>query len=199
MKGTTFNARYSAQWQNTVLPYIRKLIFNLASTTDLYFFSEMLQSPLLPGLHANITKLDLSGFHWFSGITDNRHANPYLTLASHLPLLSELAFTLHTASITASMWGEMQMVELEATDPVRAKARRVLSLRDVCAKYGLAALFKCSELKRIRIVYIKSDIVTANTPMVDPEKLIAAVRDWLTVEFAKRRQQQVLVTISKVA
>jgi len=199
MKGTTFNASHSAQWHTTVLPYIRKLTFNLASTTDLYFFSEMLQSPLLPGLHANITKLDMSGFHWFSGIIDNRQANPYLTLASHLPLLSDVALTLHTASITASMWGERRMVELEATDPVRAKARRVLSLRDVCAKYGLVALFECNELKRIRIVYIKSDIVTATTPTMNPEKLIVAIRDWLVVEFRKRRrQQQVFVTISQV-
>lgn len=196
MKGITFDASHIAQWNSTVLPYIQELTFKVASTTDVYWFGEMLRSQALPGFPHSITRLDMPGFHWFSGITDNRTANPYLVLASHLPDLQEVSFTMHTASITTSMWGERQMIELEATDLVDSQARRVLSLRDICAKYGLDMIFRCSKLRRIRLVYIKSDMVTANTQTMDPENLIIAIRNWLASEFLAQ-QQHVSVTFSQ--
>ncbi|KAI4915073.1 hypothetical protein J4E90_005110, partial [Alternaria incomplexa] len=73
LKGITFNAEKEEEWNNTVLPYIRLLTFTVASTTDTYFIGDMLQ--VLPDIDKNILKVDMNGFHWFSGITDNRSSN----------------------------------------------------------------------------------------------------------------------------
>ncbi|CAE6998857.1 hypothetical protein P3342_000917 [Pyrenophora teres f. teres] len=120
-KGVTSHPSQSTQWQNTVLPYIRQLIFKVSSTTDIFYMGRILQCPLLPGLHENVMKLDMAGFDWFSGVTHNCRSNTFLDLASTISPLREAAFTLHAASITTSMWGERLMIELEATDAVRAR------------------------------------------------------------------------------
>ncbi|RMZ69648.1 hypothetical protein GMOD_00006484 [Pyrenophora seminiperda CCB06] len=195
MKGINFSANI-AQWNTTVLPYIRQLTFRIASTVDVYWFDAMIRSRALPGLMNNVTKLDLTGFHWFSGISPNRSVNPYLASASQLSSLREVSFTLHAASITTSLWSERQAIELEITDPVRSQARRVLTLRTVLVKYGLDAFFNCTKLEHISLMYINSDIVTANIQFKDPEKLIEAIEKWLASGF-KKRQQQVLVTSSQ--
>ncbi|KAI0586071.1 hypothetical protein Alg130_04452, partial [Pyrenophora tritici-repentis] len=161
----------SRQWQQTILPYLKELFFRVPSTTDVFYMGQLLQSPDIPGLHENIVKLELTGFHWFSGVTGSRRSNLFLDLASMLPSLREVTFTMHIGSITASMWGDRQMIELEATDPVCARERRVLSLRHVCTKYGLERIFRCTNLQHIRIVYIRchgNHRGPLDTPASDP-------------------------------
>jgi hypothetical protein len=41
-----------------------------------------------------------------------------------LPNVEEVLFTMHTAGVTKSAFGEREMVRLEAFDPVRTKERR---------------------------------------------------------------------------
>ncbi|CAA9957170.1 hypothetical protein PTMSG1_00778 [Pyrenophora teres f. maculata] len=115
-KGVTSHPSQSTQWQNTILPYIRQLIFKVSSTADVFYMGRILQCPLLPGLHENVMKPDMAAVHWFSGVAHNHRSNPFLNLASTISPLMEVAFTLHAASITISMWGERLMIELEATD-----------------------------------------------------------------------------------
>lgn len=139
LKGITFNAGKEEEWTGTVLPYVRLLTFTVGSTTDTFFIGKMLQS--LPDIDKNILKVDMNGFHWFSGITDNRDSNPFLALASNLPKLQEMAFTLHTSTVTDSRFGERQLLELEQTDPERSKEGRTRSVLNVVSRFGMESIF----------------------------------------------------------
>jgi len=196
LKGITFNAEKEEEWKNTVLPYINLLTFTVASTTDTYFIGNMLK--VLPDLDKNILKVYMNGFHWFSGITDNRSSNPYLALASSLPALQEMAFTLHTSMVTDSMFGERQLQELERKDPERAKKRAVRSVVDVTRRYGMKSIFGNKSLKLLRLVYIKSDMVAAYTVDGNPENVIAGIKNWLLQGF-RNQGQEVLVELSRAS
>ncbi|KAI4953309.1 hypothetical protein J4E86_006850 [Alternaria arbusti] len=196
LKGITFNAEKEEEWNNTVLPYIRLLTFTVASTTDTYFIGDMLQ--VLPDIDKNILKVDMNGFHWFSGITDNRSSNPYLALASSLPELQEMTFTLHTSTVTDSMFGERQLQELERVDPERAKRRVTRSVADIVRKYGMKSIFDNKSLKHLRLVYIKSDMVAAYTVDGNPENVIAGIKNWLLQGF-RNQGQEVMVELSRAS
>ncbi|KNG46387.1 hypothetical protein DDE82_001114 [Stemphylium lycopersici] len=174
-------------WTTTILAYIRSLTFTLASTTDIYYFTAILRSPIpdFPPLFlaSNITTLSLPGFHWFSGISLNRVSNPYLTLSTHLPSLSHLSFTLHSASVTTSVWGERQMVEMERADPTRARARKTLRVAAVCETYDLKALFLCTALQKVRVVYVRSETVEGFTVVGEPEGVVREVGEWVREGF----------------
>jgi hypothetical protein len=140
----------------------------------------------------------MNGFHWFSGINDNRKSNPFLVLASNLPSLTEISFTLHTSTITDSRWGERQLLELERTNPNQAKERRVRTVAEVVGRYGLGLIFSSRALEHVRLVYIKSEMVTATIVEGNPELMLANVKDWLLQGF-REQGQQVVVELSLAA
>jgi hypothetical protein len=148
----------------------------------------MFASSQLPGLYQNVTKVNMSGFHWFSGITSDRKASPFVTMATQLPSLTEISFTLATASITVSPWTEKKMLELETTDMHLARARRVLPAARVIAKYDIGGFLKCTSLARIRLDYVVSDIMTPHTDAAEATSTMRGIRDWLMKEFGKKGQ-----------
>jgi hypothetical protein len=193
LKGIAFNAGKESEWDRTVLPYIRLLTFTVASTTDTFFIGAMLKA--LPDLANNILKIDMNGFHWFSGVSDNRKSNPFIVLASNLPSLREMSFTLHTSTITDSMWGERQLLELERTNPAKTKERRVRTVAEVIGRYGMGQIFSSRALEHIRLVYIKSEMVTAFIVQGTPEVVLANMRNWLVQGF-KENGREVVVELS---
>ncbi len=109
-----------------------------------------------------------------------------------------MSFTLHTSTVTDSKFGERQLLALERTDPQRAKERRVRSVGDVTGRYGMGLIFSSRALERIRLVYIKSDMVTAHTVEGNPENVIAGIRDWLVDGF-REQGQEVVVELSRAS
>ncbi|KAL6167360.1 hypothetical protein ACJQWK_06794 [Exserohilum turcicum] len=172
-------------WHTTVLPWILTLTFRLNSTTDIFHFTSMLRVPSLSSLQTCITALDLRGFHWFTGIGGNRVANPYVELATHLPALRALRFSLHAAGVTVSRWSEKRAVELEATDAVLARRRRIMRCSEVWEKYGIGGLLRCEVLEWIGIVYVESEIVNAFSAPWDPEGVVTAVGEALVDGFRR--------------
>jgi hypothetical protein len=108
LNGIVPNPHNPGEWNGIVLPHVRTLTFTMSSTADLHFASDMLVSNQLPYVYHHITKIAYPQFFWFSGVAHNRRHNPYLQVASGLPELRELTFTLHTAGITTSAFGERQ-------------------------------------------------------------------------------------------
>ncbi|KAL1794176.1 hypothetical protein ACET3X_007597 [Alternaria dauci] len=196
LKGVTFHPDREMEWKCTVLPYIRLLTFTVASTTDTFFMGALLKA--LPGIANNILRVDMKGFHWFSGISDNRKSNPFMILASNLPSLEELSFTLHTSTITDSMWGERQLLELERTKPNKAKERRVRTVAEVVGRYGMEQIFRSSALEHVRLVYIKSEMVTPFVVQGKPEVVLENIRRWLVQGF-KQHGRDVVVELSLAA
>jgi hypothetical protein len=196
LKGISYHSDKEEEWSKTVLPYIRLLTFTIASTTDTFFIGNMLK--VLPNVSKNVLQIDINGFHWFSGISQNRTKNPYLVLASQLKELKAMAFTLHTAAVTDSLFGERFLLELERTDPERAKQRRVRSVMDVTSRYGMGLMLDNKALERIRLVYIKSDMVAAYTVQGDPEDVLVKIGDWL-VEGFRKQGQEVTVQLSRAS
>jgi hypothetical protein len=142
----------------------------------------------LPDLYRNVTKANLSGFHWFSGISGNRHTNPFLVLASNLPALTSVSFTLATASITTSAWGERRQIELEGTNMELSKKRRVLSVEQVVAKYDIRAFLHCRALVRIRLEYVVSALMSPHVSSEDAMRCVKGVRDLLKDDFRQKGQ-----------
>ncbi|RYN60352.1 hypothetical protein AA0118_g6513 [Alternaria tenuissima] len=196
LKGVTFHADRESEWKGTVVPYIRLLTFTVASTTDTFFIGAMLKA--LPDIVDNILKVDMNGFHWFSGVSGNRKSNPLMILASNLPSLREMSFTLHTSAITDSMWGERQLLELERTRPDKAKERRVRTVAEVVGRYGMAQIFNSRALEHIRLVYIKSEMITPFIVQGTPEVVLANIRKWLVQGF-KEHDREVVVELSLAA
>jgi hypothetical protein len=143
-----------AEWNGIVLPYITTLTFTVDSTTDCHYLANILASGQNPNLFKAITKIAFPGFHWFTGVQHNRRHHPAMEMANTLPNLAQIALRLHTAGITVSCYSEREMVAIEAHDPERAKARKVMHLQDIIAKYELSALFSCRALRHVRIEYI---------------------------------------------
>jgi hypothetical protein len=188
LKSISFTT-HCQDWDSTVLPYTRHLSFTVLSTTDIFHMSSMLKSPSLPNLFQNITKMSMPNFHWFSGITADRHTNPYLVMASHLPELQEVSFTLATGSITTSMWGEMKQIALENEGKMHlSKARKVLDVQDVVARYDIRAFLQCRSLVRVRLEYVVSEIMAPHVNATDAMRCMHGVRDIL--EYGFRQQGQ---------
>ncbi|KAF1838183.1 hypothetical protein BDW02DRAFT_594848 [Decorospora gaudefroyi] len=185
LKGITHTSN-PHDWESTVLPYIRRLTFMIGSTADTFFAADMLRSTHLPNLYTAITKINMTGFHWFSGISANRASNPYLLMAANLPSLVEITLRFHVGGLTKSAWSERQMVALEAADPIRAKARKVMALEEVVNKWDLVAIFGCGNLQRVRIEYIWSDIVAHFCQPADPSAVLRGIQGWMGGEFRSR-------------
>jgi hypothetical protein len=192
LKGVQCNANNLAEWKNTVLPYVRKLTFVVESPVDADFLQNIFRSRVAPALFEAAVKIEFTGFHWFSGISGNIVNNPYLVMASHLSELQDISFTLHTASITMSQWSERQMIAMEAEGDPRAKARRLMSQRDVTAKYDLRTLFRCERLVRVRIIYVKSEMMTEFASPADPVSVLRDVQRWIGQGFRNQGQRVVV-------
>jgi hypothetical protein len=152
----------------------------------------MLNSPALPCINQAVTNLALPGFHWFSGISGNRQVNPFLQLAAICPRLEVLTFALHNAGITTSCFGERQMIQLETTDSVRARARRVLGFRDIVAKYDLDGLFTFRSLRRVGVEMVLCARTAAHTREGNALECFQMVRDYLAQGFGAQGLQVVV-------
>jgi hypothetical protein len=152
----------------------------------------------LPDIVDNILKVDMNGFHWFSGVSGNRKSNPLMILASNLLSLREMSFTLHTSAITDSMWGERQLLELERTRPDEAKERRLRTVAEVVGRYDMAQIFNSRALEHIRLVYVKSEMITPFIVQGTPEVVLANIRKWLVQGF-KEHGREVVVELSLAA
>ncbi|KAH7378365.1 hypothetical protein BKA66DRAFT_467140 [Pyrenochaeta sp. MPI-SDFR-AT-0127] len=169
LKGVAFDPNNQSQWYNVVLPYVRGLVFSVASTADIHFAGPMFGSEVLPQIYLAVTMLRFQ-------------------MAAHLPNLRQISFTIHTAGITASAFSERQMIAIEANEPIRAKERRVMRLPDVVEKYNLRALLECRSLTAISIDYIDCERTAHFVRVGDPFNLVRAVQMWLVQEFTQMGQ-----------
>ncbi|KAH7409860.1 hypothetical protein DE146DRAFT_588044, partial [Phaeosphaeria sp. MPI-PUGE-AT-0046c] len=151
------------EWFNIVLPFIMMFQFTFNSTTDLYYGAQMWGSSQLPHLYEFVTRVNFPGFYWFSGVVHNRPHNPYWQMMASLSSVRELTFRLHTASLTASAFGEREMLAIETRDDTRSAERRPLSLQEVIDNYEMHGLFSCGSLSHIRIEYIDEPSIRFNT------------------------------------
>jgi hypothetical protein len=186
-----------AEWNEVVLAHIRTMTFVISSTADLHFATAMLAANTLPWVFHHITSVVFPQLYWFSGTSLDRPNNPYFMFAKELPLLNQLSFTLHTAGLTTSCFGERQMIALERTNPLRAKERKVKSLQDVVAQYDFGSLFLCANLQRIRIEYIDCEMTAFFTRVGRPVDVLRDIQIFLITGFADRGVE-VFVELVKV-
>jgi hypothetical protein len=158
LHGYVFGPAIEGEWNGIVLPYVNTLTFTVESTTDCHYLANILASSLNPNLFTAIMKIAFPGYYWFTGVQHNRRHHPAMEMAVTLPNLQQIAFRLHTAGITVSCYSEREMVAIEAHDPERAKARKVMHLQDIVAKYELSAIFACRNIRRVRIEYIDCEM-----------------------------------------
>ncbi|KAH9861678.1 hypothetical protein J1614_011431 [Plenodomus biglobosus] len=184
LRGVVFNPANEGEWFTLVLPHISTLTFVIASSADIAFAGPIFASPELPQIHQAITKLSFPGFHWFSGISEDRRHNPFLQLAATLPNVTEIALTMHTAGITTSCWTETQQLDLESIDLARSQERKVLPLSDVLARYNYQAMFRCNSVRRIRLEYLESQLVAQFCVTGRPLDLLRALRTYLVHGFS---------------
>jgi hypothetical protein len=161
------------------------MIFIISSTADLHWSTAMLSTLSLPHLFDHITTVIFNQMYWFSGTSPDRPNNPYFMFASGLRWLRQISFTLHTAGLTKSAFGERVMIEMERTDPERAKERRVKSLRDVVAQYDLGKLLTFDRLQRIRIEYIDCEMTAYFTRGGQPVDVLRELQTFLITGFAQ--------------
>jgi hypothetical protein len=185
------------EWNEIVLPRIQNLIFVISSTVDLHWSTAMLSASSIPHLFDQIISVVFNQMYWFSGTSPDRPNNPYFMFASGLRWLRQISFTLHTAGLTKSAFGERQMIELERTDSERAKERRVKSLRDVVVQYDLAKLLTFDKLRRIRIEYINCEMTAYFTRVGRPVDVLREIQNFLITRFA-HRSQEVFVELVEV-
>ncbi|CBY02114.1 predicted protein [Plenodomus lingam JN3] len=91
LKGVVFKSSNKDEWLTIALPHIATLTFTIASIANLIFAGPLFSSPELPNLYYGITKFAFPGFHWFSGVTENRARNPFLNMAANLPHIEDIA------------------------------------------------------------------------------------------------------------
>ena len=176
----------SGPYYNEVLPSVARLTFNISSGIDINYFTGLMREPRLPDLHRAITKLHLSGFHWFSGIKPSRPANPYLMICTMLKdSLEELTIDFHTAGLTCSRFSEKTRIEIEKSDPEKSKELRVQRLGEVTDFYGLTAIFGCHKLRRLHLECFDSQIVRYFTKTGDPLSPFRDLQFWLRHGFGQ--------------
>jgi hypothetical protein len=198
LHGFTCTPATGVDWYGSVLPHVRGLTFVVSSTTDLHYAADMFASSQLPHLYDSVTSMEFPGFYWFSGVGHNRPHNPYFQMTATLPNLQFLALRLHTAGVTTSAFGEKKMVELEATDPVAAKERKVLKLMDLVHKYELNGLFVCKHLRRLRLEFVESEMVGFFTKEGNPVDVLKELQMHFINGFAYNRME-VFVELVRVA
>jgi hypothetical protein len=183
LQGVVFNPLNPGEWYDIVLPALSARTFVFTSTTDLHYASDIFARGEIPSVHQAVTRVAMPKFFWFSGVAHNRRHNPYFQVCASLPNLTAICFCLHTAGITTSRFGERQMIELEATDPVRAKERKTMSVPEVVEKYELNGLFRCLRLRRVRVEYIDCEMTRVFTKVGDVVVLLREVQAFLYAGF----------------
>ncbi|KAF2030894.1 hypothetical protein EK21DRAFT_111561 [Setomelanomma holmii] len=184
LHGVVFNPADADEWYNQVLPALRSTKFIFTSTADLHYAATLFSSSEIPDIYKSVTKIALPKFYWFSGVAHNRRHNPYLAILTSLPNLEQLSITLHTAGLTTSCFGERQMINLEASDPVRAKERKVMALADVVAKYELNGFFACKGLRRVKVEWVDCEMTLFFTKVGRASDLLSDLLAYLISGFA---------------
>lgn len=198
LHGYTFSVATGRNWCGGGLPHVRGKTFVVSSTTDLHYMAEIFASRHLPHLYDSVTNIEFPGFFWFGGVGRNRLHNPYFQMTATLPNLQFLAIRLHTASVTESAFGEKEMVEMERSDPVAAKERKVIRLMDVLDRYEMNGVFACRSLRRVRLEFVESDMVAFFTKDGNPIDVLKALQMHLINGFASNGMK-VFVELVRVA
>jgi hypothetical protein len=184
-----------ATWFNVILPQISKAVFVMESVPDVLWIKNFLAAEAhFPQAYRAITKVQFPNFHWFSGLSHNRTSNPYIVAAAALTNLRELTLSLHTAGLTASIYGEKERMQLEKDDLRKSKELKALPARSVAAKYGLGGLFNCKELRTIKLTCIDSDIVAYYCKASNPVSVVYDVKAYLEDGF-RCNGKEVTVTV----
>jgi hypothetical protein len=183
LHGYIFGPANEGEWNDIVLPYVTTLTFTVESTTDCHYLALILASSQNPNLFKAITKISFTRFYWFTGVQHNRRHHPACEMMNTLPYLAQVSLRLHTAGITVSCYSEREMVAIEAHDPERAKARKVMHLPNIIAKYDLSALFSCRALRRVRIEYIDCEMTRFFTRVGDASDVLRDVQTFMRNGF----------------
>jgi hypothetical protein len=154
----------------------------------------MFRAPFLMNINLAITKLDLRGFHWFSG---TRKINPYFELCAKLPNLEDLTLTLHNAGITTSCFGEREMIRLEGVEPEKARWRKVFALEVIVARYALDAILTFPRLRRVRFETVICKRTAHHTQGASATETFKEIQTWLQRGFA-RKDREVVVELEQV-
>lgn len=189
LRGLTFDLNNPDDWHNIVLPRIAEYVFTIESTVDIIFAGNIFQSGALPDLYQNVTKISFPGFHWFSGIGSNRRTNPYFMVAANLPGLEDVTFSLHTASLTMSIFGERMQVGMERENVDKSKESKVAKLEDVVAYFALDDLLKCRSLKYVGIEYHESSMTLHHTKNDNPVYLLQDLQSQIVSGFHSPRHE----------
>jgi hypothetical protein len=163
-------------WYSTVLPCFRTLTFEIPTTTNLYYAADLFASSELQDLFNAVAKVEFPGFYWFRGVAHNRVHHPYFQMLVSLPNVEEVSFTMHTAGVTMSAFGEFEMVRLEAVDPIHAKERKVIHLSNLVDQLELDGLFALQQLRSVRIDYIECEITAFFTKRNNPVNVLKEFR-----------------------
>jgi hypothetical protein len=185
----------ASQWYGSILPSIRSFTFTASSTTDLHYLAAIFDSSSHPNMFAEVTKIAFPKLYWFSGVMNNRNNNPSFLMAASLPSLKEISFTLHTAGMTTSPFGERRMLELERTDPTLAKERRLLPLDQLVQKYEFNGLFRNVSL--LRISWIDCERTAFFTRSGRASDVMNLLQTYLVDGF-RRQGRNVVVEVAKV-
>jgi hypothetical protein len=174
------------------LNYAAIVQFNITCVPDINWLMAILQSPAHPQLYMEVTKLEFSGFHWFSGIAHNRRVNPNLEFVASLPSAAEVTIHLHTAGLTVSVWNERERLRLEKQGFLeRSKQLRVLSLRDVVQKYDFEKIFACCALRVLTFVVYDCSAVRYHCDQADPLAGFRQLQNWLMMGFLQGHGRRV--------
>ncbi|KAF1960921.1 hypothetical protein CC80DRAFT_489152 [Byssothecium circinans] len=178
-----------AAWIRDVLPFIASRTFVISSNVDIDFFCDMMVSATLPNAFAHVKSVQFDRFFWFSGVKDNRTANPALLAATRLPSLERLSITLHTAGLTKSCYGERQRVQLEAIDVIKSKALKICHIEEVVKQYDLAKIFDCENLKILEIKCVDSEIIKPYCGSFNPLTVFWQLKTWFQGNFRAAGRQ----------
>jgi hypothetical protein len=180
------------------LPQVSTMIFRLTCVPDLQRFMAILSSPAYPQLAHAIVNVELTGFHWFSGIAHNRRVNPSLELLASLPNVAEATIHLHSAGLTGSVWLERERLRMEnAGDLAGSKRLKVLRLSEIVAKYDLNKIYACSALRVVNLVVFDSAEVRSHCNGMEPLSQFRLLRNWLMTGFLNVQGHRVDVYLFK--
>lgn len=146
----------------------------------------MFCSQHLPFFHEAITSVNLPNLHWFFGVNGKRPANPYSEVLVSLPKLESVVVSMHNAGFMDSCFGERQMIDIERLDSMRSRARKVLPLNTVVAKYGFETLFECQRLRRLRLEHVKCARILNFTVAGDAGQMLGQLVAFLNAGFAQK-------------
>lgn len=72
------------------------------------------------------------------------------------------------------------------------------TVAEVVGRYDMAQIFNSRALEQIRLVYIKSELITPSIVQGTPEVVLANIRKWLMQGF-KEHGREVVVELSLAA